>query len=125
MRIPTICEYCGGKVIYTDSTVIYGRSYGMIYLCTNCNAYVGVHKGTKKPLGTLANTVLRNKRKEAHQAFDALWKTRRLSRSEAYLWLSKQMHLPKHRTHIGYFNVVQCEQVIQICRNRKNEMEVA
>lgn len=54
-KIPTICPYCGGRVIFTDSSAIYGgRSYGMIYLCTNCNASVGVHKGTRKPLGTLA-----------------------------------------------------------------------
>ena len=50
MKIPTICDYCGGKVIFTDSAIVYhGKSYGNIYYCTNCGAYVGVHDGTKKP----------------------------------------------------------------------------
>ena len=41
-----ICPYCGNRTEYVDSSVIYGRSYGMIYLCWDCMAYVGVHKGT-------------------------------------------------------------------------------
>ena len=114
-QIPTICDYCGGRVIFTDSSVIYGgKSYGMIYLCTNCNASVGVHKGTDRPLGTLANTALKLKRRETHAVFDAYWKSRGISRSDAYQWLSGQMGLPKYRTHIGQMNMAQCEQVIRI-----------
>ena len=44
------CDYCGRETEYVDSKVIYGKSYGKIYLCRNCMAYVGVHKGTDKPL---------------------------------------------------------------------------
>lgn len=54
------CDYCGRETEYVDSKVIYGKSYGKIYLCRNCMAYVGVHKGTDKPLGRLANAELRN-----------------------------------------------------------------
>ena len=125
MKIPELCEYCGGRVIFTDSAVLYGKSCGMIYLCTNCNASVGVHKGSNKPLGTLANVVLKLKRKEAHRVFDVIWKREGLNRSKAYEWLAAQMDLPKRRTHIAYFNIEQCEQVIRICRERKNEMEDA
>lgn len=42
-----ICPYCGKPTEFVDSSVIYGRSYGMIYLCRDCRAYVGVHKGTR------------------------------------------------------------------------------
>lgn len=45
------CDYCGQQAEYVDSKIIYGRSYGMMYLCRTCMAYVGVHKGTDKPLG--------------------------------------------------------------------------
>lgn len=64
------CDYCGRRAEYVDSKVIYGKSYGMIYLCRNCMAYVGVHKGSDKPLGRLANAQLRHWKKEAHAAFD-------------------------------------------------------
>ena len=49
-----VCPYCGAVSILTDSKVVYGKSYGMIYLCRNypkCDAYVGVHKRTNEPLG--------------------------------------------------------------------------
>lgn len=53
------CPYCGRQAEYVDSKVIYGRSYGMAYLCRNCDAYVGVHRGTDEPLGRLADASLR------------------------------------------------------------------
>ena len=125
MKIPTICDYCGGKVIFTDSAIVYhGKSYGNIYYCTNCGAYVGVHDGTKKPLGTLANAALRSKRQEAHNAFDPLWRKRGLKRSEAYHWLAKRMKLPDYRTHIARFTMAQCQEVIEIC-NEEMQKEAA
>ena len=54
-----MCPYCGERAVYTNSKEVYGRSYGMIYLCRPCDAYVGVHDGTAKPLGRLANAELR------------------------------------------------------------------
>ncbi|MBL0255764.1 MAG: hypothetical protein IPQ27_12795, partial [Chitinophagaceae bacterium] len=41
-----VCPYCGNKTEYIDSSFIYGKSYGMIYICKPYDAYVGVHKGT-------------------------------------------------------------------------------
>lgn len=76
-------------------------------------------------MGTLANTVLKLKRQEAHRVFDAIWKTEGLTRSDAYEWLAGQMNLPKHRTHIAYFNVAQCDEVIRICRDNGDEREAA
>lgn len=56
-----ICDYCGTPADFVDSSVVYhGHSFGMIYLCPRCGAYVGVHKGSDKPLGRLANSELRN-----------------------------------------------------------------
>ena len=87
------CDYCGRETEYVDSKVIYGKSYGKIYLCRNCMAYVGVHKGTDKPLGRLANAELRNWKKAAHAVFDPLWKYGRFRghRNAAYAWLAQKM----------------------------------
>ena len=30
------CDYCGRQAEYVDSKVVYGKSYGMMYLCRNC-----------------------------------------------------------------------------------------
>jgi len=67
------CPYCKKSTEYVDSDVVYRKSYGMIYLCRACNAYVGVHKGTDKAKGRLANKELRFHKKEAHRYFDNLW----------------------------------------------------
>ena len=92
-----ICDYCGTPADFVDSSVVYhGHSFGMIYLCPRCGAYVGVHKGSDKPLGRLANSELRNWKKAAHAAFDPLWKygPYRGRRNEAYRWLSEKMGTP-------------------------------
>lgn len=123
-----ICSYCGGKTEYFDSSIVYGRSYGMIYICKPCDAYVGVHKGTDKALGRVANKELREAKKEAHFYFDQIAKTSLINkiwkqyipnlsnRNKAYLWLSKQMNIPKEYCHIGMFDVAECKKVIEICR---------
>lgn len=110
------CDYCGRETEYVDSKVIYGKSYGKIYLCRSCMAYVGVHKGTDKPLGRLANAELRNWKKAAHAVFDPLWKYGRFRghRNAAYAWLAQKMGLPVEKTHIGMFDVGQCRKAIEI-----------
>lgn len=118
------CDYCGRRAEFVDSKVIYGKSYGMIYLC-RCRpgyAYVGVHKGTDRPLGRLADMELRELKKQAHAAFDPLWKEGRFKghRKAAYAWLSEQMGLPQEKTHIGMFDTAQCERVVQICQEERS-----
>ncbi len=124
MKIPEFCRYCGGKVILTDASVLFGpKISGEIYLCTNCNASVGVHSGTTKPMGTLANKVLSLERAEVHRVFDALWKASGLTRKKAYAWLAKEMGLPKHRAHVGCFEIEECEKALRLCREHEKIKE--
>lgn len=115
-----LCDYCGTPAMFVDSKVIYGKSYGMVYLCPNCNAYVGVHKGTDKPLGRLADANLRKWKNAAHKAFDPLWQKGpfRGQRNAAYSWLAEQMKLPVEKTHIGMFDVEKCRKAISICNGK-------
>lgn len=64
-----ICPYCGRSAEFVDSIAVYRRSYGMIYLCRPCDAYVGVHGRSDTPLGRLANAELRRWKIAAHDAF--------------------------------------------------------
>lgn len=120
------CPYCGRKAEYVDSAEIYGKSYGMVYLCRPCDAYVGVHDGTDTPLGRLANRELRRWRNRAHAAFDPLWQQGpyRRRRNDAYAWLAGKMGLAKEKTHIAMFDVEQCKQVIQIMDNERRNPNV-
>ena len=44
-----ICPYCNQESQFVDSSVIYGKSYGMIYLCSDCDAIMERIK-PKEPL---------------------------------------------------------------------------
>lgn len=86
----------------------------MIYYCKACQAYVGVHKGTNKPLGILANAELRGWKKRAHFYFDRLWKSKIMTRAQAYKWLSEQLNKNIAQTHIGMFDVDDCKRVVDV-----------
>lgn len=125
-----ICPYCLNKSQYGDSSIFYGKSYGMMYYCLNCDARVGVHQGTNKALGRLANEELRRAKNKAHHYFDNLWqrkakkcpvnysanKWRRKCRKDGYKWLAKQLNISFKYCHIGMFDVDMCNKVVEICQ---------
>lgn len=111
------CPYCKGQARFMSSKEFYGRDYGSnIYVCRPCDAYVGTHKGSATPLGTLANGVTRQWRMNAHNWFDSLWKRKIMSRSRAYQWMRENMGLTAEEAHIGRFNAEQCDKLIQLVR---------
>ena len=93
-----------------------------IHQCQNCNARVGCHKGTKRPLGSVANETLRLKRMETHHVFDGFWRRKGMTRTQAYRWLAEKLDLPVKRTHIGGFEMDQCQMTIDLC-NVEEEKE--
>lgn len=118
-----VCPYCKGSSEYVDSSIVYGKSYGMIYLCKPCGAWVGVHKSTSISLGRLANKELRLWKKEAHKWFDGLWKAKiakgfnkHEARTTAYKWLSEKLQIAPEYTHIGMFDIEQCKKLIELCK---------
>jgi hypothetical protein len=112
-----VCPYCGADSEYVDSSVIYGKSYGMIYLCRPCDAYVGTHKSEPtKAKGRLANRELRWEKIRAHAHFDFIWQNKHMTRSEAYVWLSKALGIDPELCHIGMFDISECEKVIELSK---------
>ena len=120
--IPTVCPYCGCTVIFTSNFTIYGREYGngKCYKCTACDAYVGVHTGTRIPLGRLANGELRELKKECHAIFDPVWKSKNLlTRGEAYRRLAKLLNIPIKECHFGWFDKDALCKAKQIMSNKE------
>ena len=131
----TTCPYCGAPIAYVNKSIIYGKkTEEMAYMCSNfpeCDAYVGVHKGTNIPLGRLSNGELRAFKMQAHQYFDLLWKCKEkrgypAARSTGYKWLSKQLNISPQHTHIGWLRDDDCKNVIETCKpyywNLKNKL---
>lgn len=124
IRSGKICPYCKKATKYVDSKIIYKtRSYGMVYFCKPCDAWVGVHKDTDNALGRLANAELREAKKLAHFYFDKLWNAKILegfskshARGKAYKWLSEQLGIPGHETHIGWMDIELCKKVVDVCK---------
>jgi len=119
-----VCPYCGGVPTFVDSDSVYTRSYGMLWVCEPCEAWVGVHNGTDKPLGRLADKDLREAKIEAHKYFDCLWRKamrtrgwrKSKARNTAYDWLANQIGKPREYTHIGMFDEAECFRVVAACK---------
>jgi hypothetical protein len=87
----------------------------LTYICSafpKCDAYVGTHTNTKRPLGRLANAELRSWKVKAHAALDVLWKSKRFSRRRAYSMAADMLGKPIDETHIGMFDAQDCKDLI-------------
>lgn len=107
------CPECGSPSKCVRSEVVYGRSYGVwLYVCSRypaCDTYCGTHRGTKHPLGDMANRETRALRKQVHAAFDPIWKQGRMKREEAYQALADAMRISIHECHVGMFSALRCK----------------
>ena len=115
-----ICPYCEQSALLMTSEEYYGQDYGTnLYVCRPCDARVGTHKNSTKPLGTLANSKLRDLRMKCHGSFDRIWKSKEMTRSKAYRWLQQQMGLSSQEAHIGMFNEQQCRKLLGILQVKR------
>lgn len=112
------CPYCGSPVVLRSADGIYKENHAntKLYVCSRyptCDAYVRVHEGTNKPVGSLADHRLRKLRKEAHDSFNRLYLTDVMTKDQAYAWLASMIQAPRSQAHIGYLREYYCEQVIR------------
>lgn len=110
------CQYCNnnaklvtGNILYPHRPDLYNMKF---WNCKECDAYVGCHPGTDKPLGILANAELRRAKRKAHEAFDPVWKNGKIKRADAYKWLADKLGIRIESCHIGMFNVSMCKEVV-------------
>lgn len=117
------CPYCSADAEFVDSAEVYRKSYGMMFLCRPCNAYVGCQGSSDKPIGRLANKQLRYWKVKAQEAFGNIWQARlkvesvstKKAVAGAYDWLAEQLNIKRSDCNIGMFDVETCIKVVQIC----------
>ena len=111
------CPYCNNPAEWVPNKIIYGENIGksfMIWLCQPCDARIGCHENTQRPLGTMAKRSTRAWRIRAHEAFDSLWKLGHMNRRKAYKELNKWFGV---ETHIAESNEQRCKQIIDFSNN--------
>ena len=119
------CPYCGSHTILRSADGIYRENArnDMLYVCKNypvCDSYVRVQRGTKIPLGTVANRELRELRAEAHRQFDKLYKHGYMSKHDAYQWLGGILSVPAKQAHIAQLSLLSCNLVIREAKKQVN-----
>jgi len=117
MKIKLTCQYCGketekvqGDEIYKNRDDLKDKSF---FICRDCDAYVGCHQNGE-PLGTVANEHLRKQRSLTHQIFDEIWKSRYMTRSDAYKFLRENLKIKKDECHIAMFDEELCIKVREV-----------
>lgn len=121
--VPVQCQYCLDVVEVQHHDRIYGKAYGdwpWMYVCVGCGARVGMHPFTAIPLGALADASTREARKRCKPAFERLWNSGRMGRSEAYSWLAGKLGLTASRCHFGLFDAETCKRASDICNDYAN-----
>lgn len=132
MKKKTIrCPYCGANATLHPSSYVYGESAkhsGYLYVCDrypHCDSYVGAHKDSKLPMGTLANGDLRNKRIQAHKSFDWMWKSGLMTKWQAYKWMQGKLALNEEQAHIAKFSEYMCDTLISECNKVHENQRMA
>lgn len=86
----------------------------MYFRCRNCNAKGWTHTDTAISFGRMADGPTRDLRRQAHEAFDKLWKHNTMySREDAYIALSKHLGIDPNECHIGLLTATQCRRTIR------------
>jgi len=66
-------------------------------------------------LGIPANKETKQWRIKAHDAFDQLWKVKKvMSRKRCYAWMQEVMDMTPDEAHIGRFDIPQCQKLIDL-----------
>ena len=116
------CPYCGAEAKIRPASVVYNENTidegSFLYVCDRypkCDSYVGAHKDSKRPMGTLANSELRNRRILAHRALAKMWESGIMTKEQTYIWLQGKFGLEESQAHIGMFGEYMCDRVIAEC----------
>lgn len=101
-----------GRELYPLLPREHDRPY---WVCRWCQAWVGCHEGSIKPMGYPADRPTRMARMMLHtRRLDPLWRDHGYTRNEIYFRLQQGMKLKPRQAHVGKFTREQCQQAWEI-----------
>lgn len=101
-RLAPLCPVCGGISLAQPT------KYGARYSCC------GLWSWDAAPL---VDADTHKARKEAHEAFDVVWRGGHMTRSEAYKSLAIALGLSPPECHIKLFDAVTCARVVAFAKH--------
>ena len=103
---------------FTDWKEVYPHlrelPYKHFYICDKCKNFVGVHKGTNIPLGTIPTKEIKEFRKKIHSIIDPIFlksKNKNYTRKKIYHFLSEKINKEYHTATLS--SIEDCENVIK------------
>ena len=121
-----LCDYCGAHatlVEYGEAAYPYRKDHGKLWLCTTCQAWIGVHSRSTRniPLGRLADGALRDAKSRLHDTLEPLvaGKVRRdgvnpfEARTKAVRWIAGELGFEPVPGSIHNLSLDQCEHAIR------------
>jgi len=114
--VSVLCDYCQAEAVLVDSAEVYhGKSYGMIWLCRPCQAWVSANTHLdNQPNGRLAKADLRAAKRKLKTLVEAFVK--------AYSIMPAQVMDAKQ---LGQMDVYDCNELILVVERMKAEQESA
>lgn len=125
--------YCTGCGVDVDARLAYGSEIYptrpdlaklRFWIHDKCGAFVGTHHKTKdktRPLGFLATPEVKRWRMIIHGILDPLWKSKKISRGQAYAYISKRIG---HTYHTGeIYGVDHAKAIYEIVAQLKKEID--
>ena len=85
-------------------------AWGVKYECPQAGCTVAAWSGSTS---TPADQATRTARRQAHHAFDQLWRHDKSTRTAFYRLLAGFMGIEMRDCHIGYFSAAQCARVLE------------
>lgn len=109
-----------GKEIYPHRPDLYDLKF---YMCSICKCYVGTHKKSGNPLGTIPSKEIKRLRIEIHNKYlDPLWKSGKFKRNDLYKELSQLVCKEYHTGEIN--DVYTANKVINYLKTKNEEDNV-
>ena len=71
------------------------------FRCPNCANYVGTHKDSGNPMGTIPTPELRECRNTLHRLIDPIWRNGKMKRSDLYRLISDEVGFDFHVAEIN------------------------
>lgn len=124
----TVCPKCSnpaasttGKELYPKYPATHGKRYFVCWVC-DTRAPRGQ---SGQPAARMANAHTRRLRQLAHEAFDPLWKTKRMTRNAAYAWLRKALGLSERDCHMSWMSDGELVAVVELSTDKMLELRRA